>query len=89
MAGVGTFYRIQRRHFSLAAGQLTQLAVTHFQQAVGMDKVMIVMADGEHRLARFLQPRQQLAIEDAPEVRVLIGRLFIEQQDVTLLRRSQ
>ena len=36
---------------ALLASQFPQLALAHFQQAIGVDKIMVIMADGENGLS--------------------------------------
>ena len=54
-----------------------------------MNKVMIVVADSENGFAHLLHQRQQHLIKLAAEVRVLIRRPLVEQNDVTLFRQRQ
>ena len=81
--------RIKRGGIARSAGEFAQHAVTHFQQAVGVQEVVIVMTDGKHRFTHLLQPRQQLAIKNTAEVRILIRRPFIQQQNIALFGNRQ
>src|SRR6185295_2127930 len=56
-------------------------AVDELDDPVGDAVVAVVVADHDHRLAAPLERRQDLAVEDLLEGRILVGRPFVEQVD--------
>ena len=63
------------------AGELAEATAIHLQQAIGLVEVVVVVGDGQDGLAGGLKLRQQLAVEQATEQRVLVGGPFVEDQD--------
>ncbi len=62
---------ITRSGIALFARQLAKLPIAHFQQAVGVDKVMIIMTDSENSFTHLLHQRQQHLIKLTTEVWIL------------------
>ena len=54
-----------------------------------MFEIAVVMTDREHGMAALAKGGQQVAIEHPPELRVLVGGPFVEQQDVAGLRKRE
>ena len=64
-AGVTTngFNRITTHLATHVTGQLSQLAVVHFEQPVGLIEIMIIVTDRKYCFAGCFQQWQQLAVE--------------------------
>jgi hypothetical protein len=49
---------VPARLMAFIPNQFTQMPIPHLQQAIGMFKVVIVMADGKHGFSHLAQLRQ-------------------------------
>src|ERR1700687_994848 len=63
-------------HAKLASGQIQ------------LGEMAVVVRYHHHRRAGLLQLRQQLVVELVPEVWILVGGPFVQQQDRTLLQQA-
>ena len=70
-------------------GQFGELTLTHLQQAICQREVVIIVTDGNHRLAHLLEARQQRLIEDATELGILIRGPLVKQHHLALLGQRQ
>ena len=70
---------------------LDETAFIHAKPAGGqmqLVEIAVVVRYHHHRLAGLLQRRQQLVVELAPKIRILVGGPFVQQQDRTLLQQA-
>src|SRR5689334_11142796 len=58
-----------------------QLSIIHLQHPVAHVEIPLVVADDQDGLAAVPQRRQDLVVEELPELRILVGRPFVEDED--------
>ena len=87
LPSIDTRYALAVRHRTLI-DETTFVHAKPTSRQVHLVEIAVIVRHHDHRYARLMQCRQQIEVEFAPKVRILISSPFIQQQDRTLLQQA-